>query len=54
MKGEHLRAAGIAVRNLVLGGNLAGLAFRSPRRMVQYASDALFLKHALSGERTFN
>lgn len=51
MTGEHLRAAGIALRNLLLAGNLSALALRSPRRIVQYASDALFLRHALSGDR---
>lgn len=51
MRVEHLRAAGIALRNLVLGGNLAALGLRSPRRIVQYASESLFLRGALAGDR---
>lgn len=51
MKAEYLRAAAIALRNLVLGGNLAAVRLRSPRRMVQYASETLFLHAALAGER---
>jgi predicted O-methyltransferase YrrM len=48
---EYARAAGIALRNLVLGANLAALRLGSPRRIVQYASDALFLRGTLARER---
>jgi hypothetical protein len=48
---EYARAAGIAIRNVLLGANLSALRLRSPRRIVQYASDALFLRGTLARER---
>lgn len=41
----------MAARNLVLGGNLAALRLGSPRRMVHYASEALFMRRALVQDR---
>jgi hypothetical protein len=48
---ETLRAAVIAARNLALGTNVAGLALGSPRRMVHYASESLFMRRALTQSR---
>ena len=48
---ETLRAAAIAARNLALGGNIAALALGSPRRMVHYASETLFMRRALTQDR---
>jgi predicted O-methyltransferase YrrM len=48
---ERLRAAAIALRNLILGANISALTIGSPRGMVHYASEALFLRRALAGRR---
>jgi predicted O-methyltransferase YrrM len=48
---ERLKAAAVAARNLVLGGNVSSLAMGSPVAMVHYASEALFLRRALTGSR---
>jgi predicted O-methyltransferase YrrM len=48
---ERIRAVAVAVRNLVLGANASALALGSPRAMVHYASEALFLRRALAGDR---
>jgi hypothetical protein len=48
---ERMRAAAIALRNLALGGNMSTLTLGSPRSMVQYASEALFMRRALTGDR---
>jgi predicted O-methyltransferase YrrM len=50
-KRERLRAAAIALRNLILGANISALTIGSPRGMVHYASEALFLRRALAGRR---
>jgi hypothetical protein len=50
-KRERLRAAAIALRNLFLGANISTLTIGSPRGMVHYASEALFLRRALAGRR---
>jgi hypothetical protein len=48
---ERVRAAAIAARNLLIGGNVTTLTLRSPRAMVHYASETLFLRRALAGDR---
>jgi hypothetical protein len=48
---ERLRAAAIALRNLILGANISALTIGSPRGMVHYSSEALFLRRALAGRR---
>lgn len=48
---ERMRAAAIALRNLALGANVSALTLGSPRSIVQYASEALFLRRALSASR---
>jgi hypothetical protein len=45
---ERIRAAAVAVRNLALGGNISTLTLGSTRSMVQYASEALFLRRTLA------
>jgi hypothetical protein len=50
-KSERLRVAAIAMRNLILGANISTLTIGSPRGMVHYASEALFLRRALAGRR---
>lgn len=45
-------AIGTAARNILLGANMASLAFASqPRKMVDYVSESLFLYKGLSGKR---
>jgi predicted O-methyltransferase YrrM len=47
-----LHAASAIVRNLVMGGNLAALSLlRDPRSLLFYASENLFLLHAIAGRR---
>jgi predicted O-methyltransferase YrrM len=48
---ERLRAAAIALRNLLIGANISTLTIGSPRGMVHYASEALFLRRTLTGRR---
>jgi hypothetical protein len=50
-KFEGIRAAAVAFRNVVLGANASALALGSPRAVVHYASEALFLRRALAGDR---
>ncbi len=48
---EYLRTLGIAVKTIVLGGNLASLSLVSkPRSLVSYSSESLFLYKAITGK----
>lgn len=49
---QALHAGSIAARNVLLGANLVSLPLIiKPRKMVEYASESLFLYKALSGRR---
>jgi predicted O-methyltransferase YrrM len=49
---DWLRAAAIAGRNVLVGGNVRSLSLlRQPRRLVQYAGESLFLYKTLTGAR---
>jgi len=49
---EWLRTAGIALRNVLLGGNAAALSLLArPGKLVEYASESLFLLKAMTGRR---
>jgi len=49
---KAIEAAAIALRNVILGGNLLSLSLvRSPRKMIGYVSECLFLYKALNAKR---
>lgn len=48
----QLREAAIAVRNFVVGGNLAAVPlWRNPRTALSYVSECMFLRGCLNGDR---
>jgi hypothetical protein len=50
--GEAARTAGVLLRNIVLGGNLASLSLIGrPRQLAQYVAESLFLLKAIGVKR---
>jgi hypothetical protein len=49
---ETIRIGLVALRNILVGGNIAGLRYVTrPRKLVQYSSESLFLLKAMRRER---